>query len=319
MTPKADPFAERAARKRDEAASPGNLPAQGSPPAVPGGFSTGAGQAVTFAQGRADRVMTLSDLPDPVETNAHGPLSDDEEQILELCMRGVKQFENAWWFMAKALANINARRLYRKTHDTFEGFAKDVFKKSRPTAYEEMTAYAVGELLSARADKAFEEESNDVSARADTEPIGKKAAIALNPLTKDWGAEAAVEVFETITDATGKAPSVKALTGIIKQLPRKTEDASLDEQQLKKLAHELATQQTRQTTPPADEGGGPGGPDAVAGIRDAVNQLTAAHRALAPAKVKQALQENPEEAAKLLSDAEQLASKAADRARSARS
>ncbi|WP_141747217.1 hypothetical protein [Streptomyces agglomeratus] len=77
--------------------------------------------------------------------------------------------------------------------------------------------------MSARADKAFEKNSNDVSARADIPSIGKKAAGALNPITKDYGAETSVAVHETIKDAAGKTVTVKAITGIVQQLPRKEE------------------------------------------------------------------------------------------------
>jgi hypothetical protein len=197
--------------------------------------------AVTFAQGRSEKMMKLSDLPEPVETpNATGDLSDEEEEILALCMRGVRQFEEAWWVMGKAMANINSRRLYRKTHATFEDFARDTFNKSRPLAYEEMTSYKIGELLSARADKAFESDSNDLSARADIPSIGKKAAGALNPITKDYGADVSIAVHETIKDAAGNAVTVKALTGIVQQLPRRNERA-LSQEELTALARELAT------------------------------------------------------------------------------
>ncbi|MEU4265597.1 hypothetical protein ACYCCF_30630 [Streptomyces argenteolus] len=215
MTPKVDPFAARAARK---AGQPKAVAGQQSGlPEVPSSVSGGPDALVTFAQGRADKAMTLADLPDSVETpEASGDLNAEEEFILGLCMKGIRQFENAWWVMAKALANVNARRLYRKTHPSFEAFARDTLNKSRPMAYEEITAYAVGELASARADSSFEGNSNNVSTRAD---IGKKAAIALNPITKAYGPEVAVAVHETIVDASGKSVPVKALTGVVKQLP----------------------------------------------------------------------------------------------------
>jgi hypothetical protein len=186
-------------------------------------------------------MMTLADLPEPVETpHAAGDLSDEEEQILALCMRGVRQFEEAWWVMGKAMANISSRRLYRKTHASFEDFARDTFNKSRPLAYEEMTSYKIGELLSARADRSFDSDSNALSARADTPSIGKKAAGALNPITKDYGPEVSIAVHETIKGTAGNAVTVKALTGIVQQLPRRKEKA-LTQEELTALARELAT------------------------------------------------------------------------------
>lgn len=309
---KPNPFEARRARKNAEgdAKVPGQqdgLPKV--PNALPGGFG---GTVVTFAQGRAEKMLTFEDLPDPVETpDATGDLSQEEEEILDLCMRGVKQFESAWWVMGKAMANINARRLYRKTHATFEDFAQDVYRTSRPAAYEAMTSYAVGELLSARADKAFEEDSNDVSARADTPAIGKKAAGALNPITADYGPEVAVAVHETIKDATGKTVPVKAIKGVVRQLPRKSEQ-ELTQEELTALVRELAT------TPSTGGSGSPkeatSATPALDALRTAVDQLESAHRALAPAKIKKALEEDPERTTKILADAKATAVKAAGRA-----
>ncbi|MET8502898.1 hypothetical protein [Streptomyces microflavus] len=236
---KPNPFQERQRRK----AAPPAVPEQAAAPLVPpgqDGAPSGQPPAPQFAQGRAEKLMTLADLPDPVDTPAAtGDLSADEEEILALCMRGIKQFEDAWWVMGKAMANISSRRLYRKTHATFAEFARDIFKKSRPIAYEEMTSYAIGELLSARADKAFEEDSNGMSARADTPVIGKKAAGALNPITKDYGPEVSIAVHETIRNATGETVTVKALTGIVQQLPRKR-DEELTQEELTARARKAA-------------------------------------------------------------------------------
>lgn len=304
---KTNPFKDRQARKAAGAVVPGQ---QGADPAALA--STGSDPAATpFAQGRPEKMMTLTDLPEPIETpDATGDLSEEEEQILALCMRGVQQFEDAWWVMGKSMANINNRRLYRKTHATFGDFAQDVFKKSRPIAYEEMTAYAIGELLSARADKAFEGNSNDVSARADTPSIGKKAASALNPITKDYGAEASVAVHETVKDATGKTVTVKALTGIVQQLPRK-EERELTQDELTALAREVAANapRTAQKNPKAE-----GQSSALETLRSAVMQLEGAHRALAPANIKKALEQDPDETAKVLASAKSTADKAAARA-----
>ncbi|MFF4741290.1 hypothetical protein ACFY2W_36215 [Streptomyces sp. NPDC001262] len=291
----------------EEEVQTGSLPGQGdSPenvPAVP--------EPVEVAQGRPRPALALADLPEPEETKATGPLSAEEEDLLDLCMRGIQQFENAWWVMGKSLANINARRLYRKTHATFEDFCRDVLNKSRPTAYEEINSYAIGELLSARADKTFEENSNRMSARADTS-IGKKAAAALNPITQDYGAAVSVAVVETIQDATGKKVPVKTITGVVQQLPRK-QDQELTQDELVALARELAVK----ATPEKSSSGGTGKlsePSGLASLRAAVSELESAYRKLAPAKVKQAIAEDADETAKLLAEAGKVAIRVRDRA-----
>ncbi|MEV5646219.1 hypothetical protein AB0L67_40000 [Streptomyces flaveolus] len=312
MSKSSNPFKDRQARKAaagTAVAVPGQQDGSTHAKAESSGHShSPAGRP--FAQGRPEKMMTLADLPDPVETpDATGDLSEEEEQILALCMRGIQQFEDAWWVMGKAMANINNRRLYRKTHATFADFAREVFNKSRPTAYEEMTSYAIGELLSARADKAFEENSNGVSARADIPSIGKKAAGALNPITKDYGPEASVAVHESIKDATGKTITVKAITGIVQQVPRK-EDKELSQDELTALVRELATSTAQTRKQQTDEQG-----SALEALRDAVRHLEDAHRALAPARIKRALEEDAGETAKLLESAKATADKAAARAR----
>lgn len=299
---KPNPFLERQARKKAEAEA-AELPGQqGNLSTIPSGTIP---TVPLFAQGRPEKMLTLDDLPEPVETpDATGDLSAEEEAILTLCMQGVQQFKDAWWVMGKAMANINSRRLYRKTHPTFEAFAHDVFGKSRPLAYEEMTSYAIGELLSARTDRVFEGKSNGVSARADTPDIGKKAAGALNPITKEYGPETAVAVHETIKDATGKT-TVKNITGIVQQLPRKKEK-ELTPDELTALARELAAKQS-QTDPPDSQ-------PALDALRTAVANLKAAYQALAPACIDRALEEDPRETAKLLDTAKETASKAVTRA-----
>ncbi|WP_351233289.1 hypothetical protein [Streptomyces sp. NPDC002133] len=312
---KADPFAARAARRAAGKAG-STLPNQQSGlPSVPSAVtgSTDAQDTIAFAQGRAEKMMTFDDLPDPVETpDASGDLSHEEEQVLDLCMRGIKQFENAWWVMGKALANINARRLYRKTHNTFEDFCRDVLNKSRPTAYEEMTSYPIGELLSARADKSFEAQSNGMSARADT-TIGKKAAAALSSITQDYGAEVSVAFVETVQDAAGKKVPVKAITGLVQQLPRR-QDHELTPEELLARARQLVT---KAMNPEGEsEGAGFAGVSpALACLRDAVSDLRAAYQKLTPAKVKQALADAPEEAAELLTEAERAAIRVSNRVR----
>ncbi|MFF8919006.1 hypothetical protein ACF08M_38355 [Streptomyces sp. NPDC015032] len=161
--------------------------------------------------------------------------------------------------------------------------------------YEEMTAYAIGELL---------------SARADAPSIGKKAAGALNPITKDYGAETSVAVHETIKDATGKTITVKAITGIVQQLPRE-EEQELTQNELTALVGEVAANppRTGQENPKIE-----GRLSALETLRSAVTQLEAAHRALAPATIKKALEQDPDETAKVLASAKSTADKAAVRA-----
>ncbi|MFE6166161.1 hypothetical protein ACFQ7F_45540 [Streptomyces sp. NPDC056486] len=278
-----------------------------------------AAAPVTIAQGRPRAALTLADLPEPEEVEASGPLSAHEEELYNLCMRGVEEFKTAWWVLGKSVANMNSRRLYRKTHPSFAAWCKDTLGKSRASAYEEITAYALGELVSARADTPFEGNSNGVSARADTPAIGKKAASAYNTITKDYGPEVSVAVHETIKDATGKEASVKVIQGIVQQVPRK-EDQELSETELTAMARELAATQaaTQEAARLASQREREGeqavtGTPAVDALRSALADLESAQRALTPAKIKRALAESSDEAAEILQDAKDAADKASKR------
>ncbi|WP_405590515.1 hypothetical protein [Streptomyces sp. NBC_01190] len=287
----------------------GNAPAtEGSLRAAPSATPVGHGGAA-LPTGRHEGTLALSDLPDPVETvDATGDLSEDEERILALCMRGIRQFEDAWWVMGKAMANINNRRLYRATHATFADFVQDVFHKSRPTAYEEMTSYAIGELLSARADTAHVDHADTAPAHQRVPAIGKKAAGALNPITKDYGAETSIAVHETIKEATRTSVTVKAINGIVQRLPRRDEK-ELSQEELIVLVRQLASDapQPRQPVHAVQ-------PSALDALRHALTQLQAALRWLSQADITKALEENADETARTLACAREAAGEAAVRA-----
>ena len=290
-----------------DAAGAGTIPTQAEGVVAP--LVAPSAPPVELAQGRPRPALTVADLPEPEETEATGDLSPDEEQLLSLCMRGIEQFKASWWVFAKAVANINSRRLYRKTHDSFEDFAQQVLGKSSKTLYEEIKAYPVGELLSARADTSFEGNSNNPSARAD---ISKKAAAAWNPVTKTHGPEVVVQVHETIQDAAGRTLPHRELTGVITKFREQTQGADLSQEELLALGRELGTQLQNA---PQGNSESTGADAALTGLRTAVDLLTRANRALAPAKVKQVLEEAPAEAAELLAEAEVLAVKIGNRVR----
>lgn len=56
--------------------------------------------------------------------------------------------------VGKALAEIQVRGLYKRTHATFEAYCRDRWGFSRPSAYEYIHAAEVADNLSAQADKA---------------------------------------------------------------------------------------------------------------------------------------------------------------------
>ncbi|MEU3064134.1 hypothetical protein [Streptomyces subrutilus] len=262
-----DPAELRRQRKARRAAAGGSGPAAptGEAPgqdATPGAEleTTGTPTAPepVIAQGRAQPMLQLDELPEAIDApEATGPLTEDEEERWELCQRSFRQYQQAWWVAAKAL-NIALRgRLWRRDYDTAEAFIGDVAQMSTSNAYRQIAGAEVAALLASPA--RIELESNDLSrmrdsdearesARTEEAPkplvISQRAAEALTNVREDYGASAAADAYRAVAEVTGKDKvSQKTITGIVQQLPRKSEE-ELTEEELTDRVRTLAVQQT---------------------------------------------------------------------------
>ncbi|MEU4265598.1 hypothetical protein ACYCCF_30625 [Streptomyces argenteolus] len=94
--------------------------------------------------------------------------------------------------------------------------------------------------------------------------------------------------------------------------PRPSEGAGrLSADELTALAREIVVKQTETAPAPASTTGA----TAISELRKAVDQLADTYKALAPAKITLAREEDKGEAATLLAEAERMAAKVAARAR----
>ncbi|OKK05299.1 hypothetical protein AMK09_37770 [Streptomyces sp. CB02488] len=202
-------------------------------------------------------MLRVEDLPDLIEApDATGPLSEDEEERWELCQRSFRQYQQAWFVAAKAL-NISLRgRLWRRDYDTAEAFISDVARMSTSNAYRQIAGAEVAALLASP--PRIELESNDLSRMRDSGEvrdsaevqespksfvISQRAAEALTFVREDYGADAAADTYRTVAEVTGKDKvSQKTISGIVQQLPRKTEE-ELTEDELADRVRSLAKEQ----------------------------------------------------------------------------
>jgi hypothetical protein len=113
---------------------------------VPAGFSD-TQQPAPFAQGRAQPNLRLDDIPAPVETEATGPLDQDEVVLLGQCERALEELFTAERVAVRALANIRDRRLYRQSHDSFEDYVRERFDRGRLWAHRLIESLQVSEVL----------------------------------------------------------------------------------------------------------------------------------------------------------------------------
>lgn len=209
-------------------------------------------------------MIRAEDLPEPIDRpDAQGPLSSDEEERWELCQRSFQQFQQAWWVAAKALDISLRGRLWRRDYDTAEAFIGVVAKMSTSNAYRQIAGSEVAAILAGSTK--IELESNDQSRMRDSTPardeqplvISQRAAEALTPVREDYGASVAATAYRAVAEVTGKDKvSQKIITGIVQQIPRKTEE-ELSEDELSERVRALAKEQTEKDAAEKDAAADP--------------------------------------------------------------
>ncbi|MEU7153862.1 hypothetical protein AB0B15_38480 [Streptomyces sp. NPDC045456] len=208
-----------------------------------------------IAQGRAEPMMRVQDLPSVVDApeDLTGPLSAEEAERWEVCQRSFQQFREAWWVAARALEISLRGRLWRADYPTAKDFIADVTGgMSTSNAYRQIAGAKIAEIVAGQG--AIEQESNDQSRMRDSaqdsaEPpkdqpqslvISQRAAEAFTPIHKDYGPETAADMYRVVAEVTGKdTVSGKMITGIVQQIPRKAEE-ELDRDELLDRTRKLA-------------------------------------------------------------------------------
>ena len=147
-------------------------------------------------------VLSPGSLPDPYTTTADGQLSDREHADLATCEAALDNLRVAFWAAGKALQVIRDARLYRTTHDTFEGYVEDRWDMSRPQAYRLIDAWPLAKRLSPMGDR-----------------LNERQVRELLPLAGLHGQDAAVTVYRTVAEADGVHVTAAVLHGVVGILP----------------------------------------------------------------------------------------------------
>ncbi|MFG2845973.1 hypothetical protein ACGF12_22805 [Kitasatospora sp. NPDC048296] len=168
---------------------------------------------------------------------------------------------------------------------------------------------------------AIEQESNDLSrtrdngnpgakptgrqepaAQAEPTIISQRAAEALNPIREDYGAAVAAEAYRTISKATGtQVLTGKAISGVMRELPRKKAEALTPEQLHERIKSVVAKQKAAKDNPLQD----------LAQYVAAASKFSRQMEGLAEAHRK-AAKHDPEAAEQLMSQLRTHLSEAAD-------
>ncbi len=141
-------------------------------------------------------------VPAPHSPTGHGQLSNAEEADLAVCEAALDNLRMAFAAAGKALAVIQAGRLYRGTYDTFDDYVGQRWGMGKSQAYRLIEAWPLAERLS---------------------PIGERLTEShvreLLPLAKDHGEEAAATVYKAVQDAGGVRVTATVLREVVTMLP----------------------------------------------------------------------------------------------------
>lgn len=146
------------------------------------------------------------DLPEPYESDATGPLSRKERDLLGRCESAIETAAKAFIVGGQALEVVIKGRLWREEHDSPEEYLASRWNMSVPHAYRWINAWRLGRRLY---------------------PIGEKINEAqvreLLPLAKLYGKthaeDAAVVVYETVVKTDGAQVTAATLHDVVAVLP----------------------------------------------------------------------------------------------------
>lgn len=141
-------------------------------------------------------------VPAPHSPAGHGQLSDAEEADLAVCEAALDNLRTAFAAAGKALAVIQAGRLYRAAHDTFDDYVEQRWGMGKSQAYRLIEAWPLAERLS---------------------PIGERLTEShvreLLPLAGRHGQDAAATIYQTVQEADGVRVTAAILHEVVAILP----------------------------------------------------------------------------------------------------
>lgn len=145
--------------------------------------------------------VDLDNVPAPYEARGEAALDDAERADLATCEQAVAGLQRALAVAGKALATINAARLYRETHPTFEAYVQERWGMQRAHAYRLIDAWPVAAALSPIGD------TNEAQVRE------------LLPAVKRHGIDTARAVYEELHEQGDGRVTAARIREAVRMLP----------------------------------------------------------------------------------------------------
>jgi hypothetical protein len=194
----------------------------------------------------ADLVITADMIPDPLNIDAAGDLTNTEIHDLGVCERAVDNLSTARWLAGKALQSIRDRKLYRHTHSTFEEYVQDRWEMSERAAYQAIEEWPLAERLQQILGK----------------PTTPSHTRALLPVAHRFGVAPAVDLYQQLgpraaTDGLRltAALTARVVRAVLAQTGNEAEAPQFQEAARQLMSAEalpaLETAKARTVTPPA--------------------------------------------------------------------
>ncbi|WP_411130104.1 hypothetical protein [Streptomyces sp. x-19] len=186
----------------------------------------------------ADLVVTSDMIPVPVTVSASGELTHDELHQLGECERAVENLATAMWLAGKALQSIRDRRLYRKTHGTFEEYVKERWEISVRAAYQMIEEWPLSGGLNMALGK----------------PVTASHRRAMLPIADRYGLDVAVHMYQQLRERADRegVRLTAALTTKITKAVLKAAGKDAEEAQLIEAARRLMSADELPLTPGPD-------------------------------------------------------------------
>jgi hypothetical protein len=164
----------------------------------------------------AAALVAAVQIPQPHPPLADGPLTEDEAAELRLCEEAIRSQQLAFaWGVGQALSVISEGRLYRASHARFESYVADQWDLSPARAYQLIATWPIARKLA-------------VSAIVDTRRVNEGQLRALTPVVRAHGLDAAVMVYETVTETAAEVDGAKVTARILKDVTERLPADHLD-------------------------------------------------------------------------------------------
>lgn len=217
-------------RGRRTAAGRPDMPPPKRPAIVPAPLPAGTAQSpAPRSEAASAALVAASDIPDPHDPVADGPLTDDEAAELAAMERAIRAQQLAYtWGVGKALHVISKGRLYRATHARFDAYVTERWDMSPARAYQFIATWPAARELAV----------SEIVAMA---RVNVGQILALGDVAREHGVPGVVMVYETVTEAVAEVDGARVTAKVLKGVAGALPPGPLDRDQVAGLARVYLT------------------------------------------------------------------------------